>query len=67
MTDMSFDETGSERGARTPTLDEDVRYQIGTELQAVFASIEGEPIPNEHVDLLLALRRKERDLARTEF
>ena len=57
----------SERGPGTPTLGEDARYHIGTELQAVFASIEGEPIPNEHVDLLLALRRKERDRARTEF
>ncbi len=47
-------------------LEPDAREQIGARLQAVFAEIEGQPIPDEQIDLLLALRRAERELARRE-
>jgi Anti-sigma factor NepR len=47
-------------------LEPDAREQIGACLQAVFAEIEGQPIPDEQIDLLLALRRAERELARRE-
>jgi hypothetical protein len=66
MSDLSTDEANSARGATIPMLGEDARVYIGTELQAIFASVEGEPLPNEHVDLLLALRRRERDIARSD-
>lgn len=49
-----------------PRLGPDAREQIGAHLQAVFAEIEGQPIPDEQIDLLLALRRVERELGRKE-
>jgi hypothetical protein len=66
MSDLSTDEANPAGGATVPTLGEDARVHIGTVLQAIFASVEGEPIPNEHVYLLLALRRRERDIARSD-
>jgi len=33
-------------------------------LRAVYENLGREPLPDEHVDLLLALRRKERELSR---
>jgi hypothetical protein len=50
----------------SPPLGPDARQHIGAHLQAVFAEIEGEPIPDDQIDLLLALRRVERDLGRKE-
>jgi hypothetical protein len=49
-----------------PRLGPDTREHIRAHLQAVFAEIEGQPIPDEQVDLLLALRRVERELGRKE-
>jgi hypothetical protein len=49
-----------------PRLEPDAREQIGTRLQAVFSEIEGQPIPDDQIDLLLALRWAERELARRE-
>jgi hypothetical protein len=49
-----------------PRLGPDAREQIGTHLQTIFAEIEGQPIPDDHVDLLLALRRVERERGRKE-
>jgi hypothetical protein len=40
-----------------PQLDPDAREHIAAHLQIIFADIEGQPIPDEQVDLLLALRR----------
>ena len=45
-------------------LGRDVQERIGAGLQAAYAEVEGEPLPSEQVDLLLALRRKERELER---
>ena len=50
----------------TPPLAPDTRKHIGAQLQVVFADIEGEPIPDDQIDLLLALRRAERELGRRE-
>ena len=47
-----------------PRLDPDARDYIGAHLQIVYAEIEGQPIPDEQIDLLLALRRAERELGR---
>jgi hypothetical protein len=49
-----------------PWLGSDAREQIGACLQAVFAEIEGQPIPDEQIDLLLALRRIERERGHKE-
>jgi hypothetical protein len=49
-----------------PRLGPDAREHIGSHLQAMFAEIEGQPIPDEQIDLLLALRRVERELGRKE-
>jgi hypothetical protein len=45
-------------------MDPAARGKIGAELRAVYEDVGREPLPNEHVDLLLALRRKERELNR---
>lgn len=49
---------------RPQPLGRDAQERIGAGLQAAYAKVEGEPLPNEQVDLLLALRRKERELER---
>ena len=49
-----------------PQLGPEAREHIGAHLQAVFAEVEGEPIPDDQIDLLLALRRVERELGRRE-
>lgn len=51
-----------EQDVSRPRLDADAREQIGAHLQAIFAEIEGQPIPDDQIDLLLALRRVEREL-----
>jgi hypothetical protein len=43
-------------------LGRDAQERIGLGLQAAYTEVEGEPLPNDQVDLLLALRRKEREL-----
>lgn len=56
---------GVGRSAKNPEgarLDPAVQGRIGAHLRAIYVEkVEHQPIPNEHVDLLLALRRKERD------
>jgi hypothetical protein len=51
-------------GPVVPRMDPAARGKIGAELRAVYDDVGREPLPNEHVDLLLALRRKERELKR---
>jgi hypothetical protein len=50
-----------------PRLGPDAREHIGAHLQAVYAEIEGQPIPDDQINLLLALRRVERELGRKEL
>jgi hypothetical protein len=52
--------------ASGPRLGPDAREQIGAHLQTIFAEIGGQPITDEQIDLLLALRRVERELERKE-
>ena len=47
----------------TVKLDAHVRRVLGEHLRAVYTLVE-EPIPPEHIELLLALRRKERERSR---
>jgi hypothetical protein len=49
-----------------PQLGPDAREHIGAYLQAIFAEIAGQPLPDDQIDLLLALRRVERELGRKE-
>lgn len=59
-------EGNPEQKVTRPRLGPDAQEHIGAHLQAVFAEIEGQPLPDEQVDLLLALRRVERELGRKE-
>jgi hypothetical protein len=47
-------------------LSPDVRQHIGAHLQAAFADVEKSPLPDDHIELLLALRRNERELQRSK-
>lgn len=53
---------GQQRNGADPgSLGRIVQSRIGPQLKAVFDATAAEPLPNEHVDLILALRRKERE------
>lgn len=41
-----------------------MRRRIAARLRELYAPVAEEPLPNEHVELLLALRHKERDRQR---
>jgi hypothetical protein len=43
-----------------------IHLRIGSMLRNLFGRIKAEPIPDEHVDLIMRLRRKERERARRE-
>lgn len=43
-----------------------IATRIGMRLRGVYGEPEAEPLPTEHVDLLLRLRHKERDRTRRE-
>ncbi|MBQ0823674.1 hypothetical protein HPT29_019565 [Microvirga terrae] len=59
-------ERNSDHKVSGPRLGPDARKRIAAHLQAIFAEIEGQPIPDDQIDLLLALRRAERELGRKE-
>jgi hypothetical protein len=59
-----INEPTDERKEKPQPLGRDAQERIGAGLQATYTEVEGEPLPNEQVDLLLALRRKERELER---
>jgi hypothetical protein len=52
--------------ARTARLEGSARLRIGARLRTLYARVREEPLPAEHVELVLALRRKERDERRVE-
>jgi len=47
--------------SRDPRLDRAVQARLGALLRSVHMPPELSPIPDEHVELVLALRRKERE------
>src|SRR3954464_6165064 len=53
-----------DRAAQAPCLDHVTRDHIGALLRAAYDEVAKQPIPNEHVDLLLALRHMERERRR---
>jgi hypothetical protein len=56
---------GGRRVAERERLDQTVCGRIGAQLRAIYADkVEREPIPNDQVELLLALRRNERERRR---
>ena len=58
-----MDSAGSRQGGLAPAY-ERIARRIGMRLREVYGSPEAEPLPVEHVTLLLRLRHKERDQAR---
>ena len=53
-----------DEAARSPCLDRGSRDRIGALLRAAYDEVARAPIPNEHIDLLLALRHMERERRR---
>jgi hypothetical protein len=51
--------------ARTAQLDRSIQSRIGRRLQAVYRWVVADPIPDDQIDLILALRRKEREQRRS--
>lgn len=52
---------GDQQNARRGQLDRVAQSRIGRRLRLAYRHLVGEPIPDDHVDLLLALRWKERE------
>ncbi len=60
--------TGEPCDDAEPARCADVCNHLGTALRTVFQeALSQHPMPNQHVDLLLALRHKERDRMRRRF
>ena len=57
------DEHGAPAGPLRPAYDR-IAQRIGMKLREHYGSPESEPLPAEHVELLLRLRHKERDQLR---
>ena len=53
-----------DQAAPTPRLDRISCDRIGALLRAAYDAVAKEPIPSEHIDLLLALRQMERERRR---
>jgi len=52
---------GDQQNVKRGQLDRVARSRIGRKLRMAYRHLVGEPIPDDHVDLLLALRWKERE------
>jgi hypothetical protein len=52
---------GDQKNVRRGQLDRVAQSRIGRRLRLVYRHLVGEPIPDDHIDLLLALRWKERE------
>ena len=60
---MGKDEKRQAIGAPPIYLDICRRY-IGARLRAAYADVEAQPLPDEHVELVLRLRQRERERKR---
>ena len=58
---MDKAERKTARADAPPIYLDNVRRYIGARLRAALAHVDGQPLPNEHVDLLLRLRQRERE------
>jgi hypothetical protein len=54
---------GDQQNVRRGQLDRVAQSRIGRRLRLAYHHLAGEPIPDDHVDLLLALRWREREQA----
>ena len=61
---VRFSPSPRDEAARAPCLDRLLCDRIGALLRAAYDEVAKEPIPNGHVDLLLALRHMERERRR---
>lgn len=52
---------GEYKATEQARLEGAARLRIGARLRTIYAPVSAEPLPSEHVELVLALRRKERD------
>ena len=57
--------TDERRNFEKGHLGKAAQVRIGRRLRQVYRSVVGEPIPDDCIDLLLALRRKEREHGRS--
>jgi hypothetical protein len=64
LTTVRLSSSHRNKAAQIPCLNRVSRDHIGTLLRAAYDEVAKEPIPNEHVDLLLALRHMERERRR---
>jgi hypothetical protein len=55
---------GDRQNCRKGHLGKAAQVRIGRRLRLVYRPLVGEPIPDDCIDLLLALRRKEREQGR---
>jgi Anti-sigma factor NepR len=58
---------GDQQNARRGQLDRVAQSRIGRRLRLVYRHLVGEPIPDDQIDLLLALRWKEREQGGSAF
>jgi hypothetical protein len=56
---------GHRESVRRGQLDRAAQSRIGRRLRLIYRPLVGEPIPDDYIDLLLDLRRKERELGRS--
>jgi hypothetical protein len=52
-------------GTEATPLVQAIQNRIASRLRTLYASVPKEPLPGDHVDLLLALRHKERERRRS--
>jgi len=56
---------GNRQSSGRGQLGKAAQVRIGRRLRVVYRSLMGDPIPDDYIDLLLALRRKEREQGRS--
>ena len=61
---LRFSPSHTDEAAQPPCLDRVSRDRIVALLRAAYEEVASAPIPNEHIDLLLALRHIERERRR---
>lgn len=61
---VRFSPAHTDEAARAPCLNRPSRDRIGALLRAAYEEVARAPVPNEHIDLLLALRHMERERRR---
>lgn len=63
---LSLNQRDAEETTLVPTFDR-IAKRIGSKLRDIYGPPEHQPLPIEHVELLLRLRHKERDASRRDI